>query len=218
MNVTIKINARTTFPADGSISEILDSATISGSPSDIAAYRDRFNKAMTPADERTLDGWIAELDAITVRRDGGEVANHVLLQAYRKRLAQYPADVVHHALLTKLWKFFPTWAELSEECDSLVKKRMLISAAFDRPALPKPAADKPLSAEERGKVRDRVEELRKSFHATVTAEKSTDEARSRVDAARNEYLEREKRLAADRAKRGMADPEDDNETPQEAQA
>ena len=73
-------------------------------------------KSMTPAPIRQIEAWIAELAAITASRKRDMVDAELMVNAFSDRLAQYPADVVKHALTIKTWKWFPTWEELEAAC------------------------------------------------------------------------------------------------------
>lgn len=96
-----------------------------------AATADVVRKAMTPAPVDTIEEWLAELSVITARRAEDEFTGALRVDAYSRRLAGYPADVVKSALFEGKWKFWPTWAELSEVCDKAVAKRKAMAAALD---------------------------------------------------------------------------------------
>jgi hypothetical protein len=96
-----------------------------------AATADVVRKAMTPAPVDTIEEWLAELSVITARRAEDEFTGALRVDAYSRRLAGYPADVVKAALFEGKWKFWPTWAELAEVCDKAVAKRKAMAAALD---------------------------------------------------------------------------------------
>ncbi|WP_386681886.1 hypothetical protein [Loktanella sp. R86503] len=96
-----------------------------------AATADVVRKAMTPAPVDTIEEWLAELSVITARRAEDEFTGALRVDAYSRRLAGYPADVVKAALFDSKWKFWPTWAELAEVCDKAVAKRKAMAAALD---------------------------------------------------------------------------------------
>src|SRR5690606_28314230 len=85
----------------------------------------------TPTDDQ-VEEWIAELSLIAPKRFDGEGNEMLRLRAYVSRLRDYPADVVREALLSRVWRFFPSWAELSEACDELVSHRRAVRAELDR--------------------------------------------------------------------------------------
>jgi hypothetical protein len=80
----------------------------------------------SPAPERTIEGWIAELSVITRRAKDDEMTERLRLSAFAKRLAKYPADIAQEALLVHKWLFFPAWAELQDVCDKLVSARAAV--------------------------------------------------------------------------------------------
>lgn len=91
---------------------------------------------MTPAPDSALEDWLAELDVIAPKRAEDGLTAAVRLRAYTNRLAAYPADVARAALLDHLWPFWPSWAELHEVCERLVRERRLILLAARRAACP----------------------------------------------------------------------------------
>lgn len=92
---------------------------------------DVVRKAMTPAPVETIEEWLAELSVITARRAEDEFTGSLRVDAYSRRLGAYPADVVKAALFDRKWKFWPTWAELSDACDAGVAKRKAMADALD---------------------------------------------------------------------------------------
>lgn len=98
---------------------------------------------MLPASAGDIMRWLAELDAITIKRAGDAATDMMRLKAYTTRLSAYPADVVRSALFDVKpgWKFWPAWAEIEAVCDKLVApRRAMLEAAFN-PVEPK--AEKP---------------------------------------------------------------------------
>lgn len=89
---------------------------------------------MTPPTRDQAEGWIAELSVITARRQDDEQTEALRLAAYASRLADYPADIVRHALLGKRWKFFPAWADLADACDELLVQRRRMMTALNEEA------------------------------------------------------------------------------------
>ena len=78
---------------------------------------------LTPAPERQIEEWLAELSVITRRKQDDDITEGLRLSAYTWRLAEYPADVAKEALLRHSWLFFPAWAELREVCEKLAAPR-----------------------------------------------------------------------------------------------
>ena len=105
--------------------------SINGPAEGKAWTADLIAKAMTPAPVDAIEEWLAELSVITARRAEDEFTGSLRIDAYSRRLADYPADVAKAALFETRWKFWPTWAELSEVCDKAVAKRRAMANALD---------------------------------------------------------------------------------------
>ncbi|MBB5220581.1 hypothetical protein HNP73_000502 [Amaricoccus macauensis] len=105
---------------------------------------------MTSAPEEALEDWLAELSVIVARRPEEDVTEALRLRAYVTRLQSYPADVAKYVLLDKVWRFWPTWAELKDACDELVATRLMFARVLGELAPPSlPPAPPPLTNEER---------------------------------------------------------------------
>lgn len=102
------------------------------------AFKPTAERFLAPASMQMVEAWIAELDVITIRREGDEVTQTVRLRAYANRLVEYPADIARYALLVKVWKFFPAWEELKKVCDLELAKRKAMVAALDAPVKDRP--------------------------------------------------------------------------------
>ncbi|QBX35159.1 hypothetical protein E4191_10975 [Paracoccus liaowanqingii] len=107
-------------------------AAVSGTPEAIAAMRKRLEDAATPATNDRMEVWLVELDLIAPRKVSSSIEDDLRMQAYLTRLSAYPADVVREALLRRTWRFFPSWAELKDVCDELMKPRLAVLAALER--------------------------------------------------------------------------------------
>lgn len=114
---------------------------VSGSLSQAGAAAEIMRKTLTPAPQRDIEGWLAELSVLVARRPGDEFADELRLEAYAGRLGEYPADIVHHVLLRKAWKFWPTWSELEQECKAMVSPRRYMLAALENPNPEHPAPE-----------------------------------------------------------------------------
>jgi hypothetical protein len=51
------------------------------------------------------------------------------LEAYARRLAGYPGDMVQQVLLGRTWRFFPSWHELQQQLEPMVREREAMRAA-----------------------------------------------------------------------------------------
>lgn len=101
-------------------------------PAELDAVERKVLTGMAPPERDQVAMWIAELSVITARREDDHATESLRLAAYVSRLRDYPADVVREALLTRRWKFFPTWSELGMVCDDLVKPRRDMLASLER--------------------------------------------------------------------------------------
>lgn len=90
-------------------------------------------KFLTPAPNRQIEAWLAELSVICAKRRDGEFDETLRLEAYASRLSRYPADVVRHVLLERSWQFWPTWAELEKICDAKSAPRRHMLHAMKNP-------------------------------------------------------------------------------------
>ncbi|MDP0925703.1 hypothetical protein Q0601_00815 [Paracoccus onubensis] len=107
-------------------------ATIKGDEDSICAMRERLAGAFAQPTEDQVEEWVAELSLIAPKRFDGDGNEMLRLRAYVSRLREYPADVVREALLSRVWRFFPSWAELSDACDELVAHRRAVRVELDR--------------------------------------------------------------------------------------
>lgn len=119
----------------------------------------RAEGAMIPAPPRMIEEWLAELSVITAKRADDDFSEELRLTAYTNRLAEYPADIVRHALLVHTWKFWPTWSELSDVCELLTSKRRAMIKALRNPSKNPEQKAEPLSDEERLRRSQRLGDL-----------------------------------------------------------
>ncbi len=101
-----------------------------GTGTDKAKVADVFRKMEAPAPQSAIEGWLAELSVITAKRADDEFTETLRLSAYTARLSAYPADVARAACLGREWRWWPTWAELKDECDRLVSPRREMATAL----------------------------------------------------------------------------------------
>lgn len=81
-----------------------------------------YELAMTPAPLAEIVKLLSVLRVTTASRNADGQDSELLLEAYSRGLASYPADVVAH-VLKRLRKWFPTLSELVEECRAEVAHR-----------------------------------------------------------------------------------------------
>lgn len=138
-----------------------------GTPSQRRAAADDLKNFLLPADVRDIEMWITELSVITAGRGSDGISAELQLTAYSSRLAQYPADVVKHALTIHPWKWFPSWAELERVCEAKSSPRRHMLAALSQPAPdPEPKFRTP-TEDERARVQAMVDEMFPRQPATV---------------------------------------------------
>lgn len=109
---------------------------VHGSVGQAEAAAEIVRKTLVPADQESVEAWLAELSVIVPRRQDDEFTETLRLEAYASRLRQYPADVAHHAVLGETWKFWPSWNELEAVCKRLVAPRKHMLKALENPASP----------------------------------------------------------------------------------
>lgn len=111
--------------------------------------------ALQPAGEDFVLGELARLRAMTASRDVGQDLT-LVFAAYADEMQRYPADVVREVLRGWRGKFWPTWAELVERLDRLVKPRHALRSAIERGYQPSEAEAprEPLTAEDLREIDD----------------------------------------------------------------
>jgi hypothetical protein len=85
---------------------------------------------MAPAPQPALERWLVELSLITSRRQDDTATEALRLAAYSDRLAAYPSDVAREALLVHTWQWWPSWHELKQVCDEIVRPRRQVQNAL----------------------------------------------------------------------------------------
>ncbi len=129
---------------------ILTRFVANGTRNQVQEMVKKVEAAMKPPEVGMIEEWLAELSVITAKRADDQMSEALRLEAYTRRLREYPTDVVRHALLGNRWKFWPTWAELADFCDEAVQVRRAMLEAL-RAALnqeEKPSPPPPLEPTE----------------------------------------------------------------------
>lgn len=111
-----------------------------GTDDDKARVADALRKMEARAPQDAIEGWLAELSVITAKRADDEFTETLRLAAYASRLSAYPADVARAACLGREWRWWPTWAELKDECDRLAAPRREMASALRIAAQPRQEA------------------------------------------------------------------------------
>jgi hypothetical protein len=95
---------------------------------DLAGAIETVKLARSPAPEKAVIGWLAELSVQVAYRAQTEFNGELTLKVYARNLADYPADVVRDAL--REWpgqsKWWPTWHELKERLDLKAQRRRML--------------------------------------------------------------------------------------------
>ena len=139
--------------------QVAVSCDIHGSKEDReAALADLLN-FQTPAPQRAIEEWLAELSVTTASRQKDGMEQALALGVYSSRLGRYPADVVKDALLVKRWKWWPTWDELAGYCEAKASPRRHMIAALQKPAPDPEEGRRPPTQEERDRVQAMIDEM-----------------------------------------------------------
>lgn len=104
------------------------------SPAAVRAALDDIERLCAPADLKLVASSLAKLKALTASRAKTGEDMSLTALAYTEELAAYPADVVVAAC--KAWQsantWWPSWAELKNECDKRMMGRTQIRDALRR--------------------------------------------------------------------------------------
>lgn len=78
-----------------------------------------------PTAERLANAWLADLAAVCAPARGHGEDMAAKLSAYRRRLVEYPPDIVRDVLQEAgdKCRFFPAWSELKEDLDLACEMR-----------------------------------------------------------------------------------------------
>lgn len=164
-------------------------ATADGKPEQVAALMDRIEGAFAPATVEQIELWLAELDQIAPRRAASNADDDLRLRAYTERLLAFPADVAREALLGRLWRFWPSWAELHDVCEELTAQRRAVRTELER------------QDEIRRERELRARALPTEATATMTAEEEQEQRANRSRALGDLIAEMNAKAAAQEADR-----------------
>lgn len=160
-------------------------ALVDGKPENIEAMASRIVGAFDPASDDLIEEWLAELSLLSPRRADGDGNDLLRIEAYARRLREYPADVAREALLGRVWRFWPSWAELHDVCEELTAQRRAVRDALLRaeyarnraaaePYEPHPAI--PFDPDHRRKVAASVSDILAGMKARAEAEQQRNQA------------------------------------------
>ena len=162
VNLEVKFEGRYPIGPNGEYLpsyEVAVGCHIHGTTAQREAAIEDLKKFQTPAHIPQIERWLAELSVLTAGRGTDGIAAEIQLTAYSSRLAQYPADVVRHALLQHSWKWFPSWAELERLCEAKASPRRHMIAALSQPAPDPEPKRRPPTNEERARIQAMVDEM-----------------------------------------------------------
>lgn len=161
--VNASVKWRGMFPS-GPNGEKMDSYQVAvgcdmvGSPEARAELIAGVEATVQPTGIPQIERWLAELSTISAGRNRQGIDAALSVEAYASRLSRYPVDVVRHALVTKSWQWFPTWAELERVCEVAIGPRRCMLEALRRDPPPEPERRSP-TAEERARVQEMINEM-----------------------------------------------------------
>lgn len=108
---------------------VIDTMTAHGTPEQRQAVADAIKETMRPAPRDTIEEWLAELSVIAPSRQDDEMTAMLRLEAYGRRLIGYPGDMVRQVLFGRTWRFFPSWYELEQQLEPMIREREAMRAA-----------------------------------------------------------------------------------------
>ena len=132
---------------------------IRGEPEAVQAALTDLRNFMTPATVRDIEGWLARLSVIVVKRADDAFTEELRVVEYASRLSRYPADVAHSVLLESKWKFFPAWSEVERAAEALTSPRRAMIAALERGPEPPEPKRRAATQEERDRIAALVAEM-----------------------------------------------------------
>ena len=166
-NVALRVlfDSRSTTDANGNTVTkfFAKGCTAAGQTHDAALVAEKIAGALSPAPKSMIEAWLAELSVLAPRRKDDEFGGNLLIEAYSSRLSAFPADVVKDALLDHKWRFWPSWAELSDLCDDMASQRKHMLSAVRGLERPAPSDPQPGPASDRDAMKAAADEVMKSF-------------------------------------------------------
>lgn len=157
--VTLAVKYEGRYPNGGPSYQVAVGCDIHGTSEQRREALASLQNFQHPAPQRTIEGWLVELSAITAGKGPDGVDADILLTAYSSRLSTYPADVVRDALLVKSWKWFPTWDELEKICEAKSSPRRHMIAALQKPPEDPEPKTRPATRDEKDRIQALVDEM-----------------------------------------------------------
>jgi len=153
VNLTSGVALKSRYDGNGAFigSDIVpEPIRANGSPEGLAVVAEKIRSTMRPASQEKIEQWIAELSVIKPPRKSDGMTLELLLAAYTKRLAGFPADMVREVLIVRTWQFFPTWFELDAVWNAMLSaRRAMLSACEVSIPRPPPEPERDILSPER---------------------------------------------------------------------
>lgn len=134
-----------------------------GDVASLEALADDYRKSMTGPDKRQVEEWLAELSVIVAQAATDEFTVRLKVNAYTKRLIDYPADVVREALTVVRWKFWPSWEELADTCDRLCGERRAVLRRIEEAARKRAATKQHVTPEDAAARKANADRIMEGF-------------------------------------------------------
>lgn len=141
LGITCSPRTELRFPvAGGYTNEIVGYRISTSVPVNLPAALDKVRTAMVPATPKDAKGWLVLLQAATVQRNTTDASSAVAYAMYSAELCRWPADVAK-AVCDRMARgigrppgtnWFPTLAEIIQECERLSHRRREMLKALQR--------------------------------------------------------------------------------------
>jgi len=122
------------FPVEGGYREVVAGCNVSGPAENMQAALAKVEGASIGPTKDQAEEWLAILQVATAGGRKTEANHRLALGVYSGALTRYPADVAKEACyrLATSSKWFPTLADVIEQCDLLSAPRMLMLQGLRR--------------------------------------------------------------------------------------
>ena len=157
--VALKVKYELRFPEGRPSYQVAVWCDASGNREGALAALNDLRNFMTPAPQRSIEGWLAELSVTVARSKDDDFGDELRLNTYASRLSRYPADVVREVLQEGRFHFWPTWDELAKRCDAMAGPRAHMIAALERGIPEEPETRRAATDAEKARVQALVDEL-----------------------------------------------------------
>lgn len=141
LGVTVSPTTELRFPIDGGYYRAVVGCEVdSPAPECTQQALTKVEQAMSPATAEQAEGWLVLLQSCTARRADSEATSAVSYSVYAGELRRWPADVaktVCERMARGIGRpagtnWFPTLAEIVQECEKLAAPRKSMLAALER--------------------------------------------------------------------------------------